>query len=193
MTILKNRIIEEKAMKPRSLKPEAINTGSMADIAFLLLIFFLVSTTILQEQGLMLKLPPKPEEQSTAKISERNLFKILINSNNQYLVRGEVMPDISGLRSQVKTFVVNRGAIPSLSDHPEKAIISIKANRGTEYQYFIEVLDEVKEAYYELYGEKLGMTAEAYRSLNHNDPSQYQLYLKGKEGLPMNISIAEPD
>ena len=180
-------------MKPRSLKPEAINTGSMADIAFLLLIFFLVSTTILQEQGLILKLSPKPEEQNTAKISERNLFKILINSQNQYLIRGEISPDLSGLRSQVKSFVMNRGAIPTLSDHPEKAIISIKTNRGTEYQYFIEVLDEVKEAYYELYGERVGMTAEAYRQLDQRDPSEYQLYLQGKEGLPMNISIADPD
>lgn len=180
-------------MKSRSLKPQAINTGSMADIAFLLLIFFLVSTTIQQEKGLIQPLPPKSEWDQPAKIAERNLFKIQVNSHNQYLIRGELKADLSGLKSQLKAFVLNEGVNPSLSDNPEKAMVSIKADRGTEYHFFIAVLDEVKAAYYEIYGERVGLSASEYRQLDPQKPQQYETSLRGKAGIPMNISIANPD
>ncbi|MEM9300060.1 MAG: biopolymer transporter ExbD, partial [Bacteroidota bacterium] len=68
-----------------------INSSSMADIAFLLLIFFLVTTTIANDRGLSLQLPPNPEdiENIDIKIPERNLFKIQINSADRLLVEGE--------------------------------------------------------------------------------------------------------
>ncbi|MFY0601720.1 MAG: biopolymer transporter ExbD [Cyclobacteriaceae bacterium] len=180
-------------MRSKNLKIESVNTGSMADIAFLLLIFFLVSTTILQEKGLMMQLPPKQEDQPISKVNERNLFKIRVNSSNQYLIQGEVRTDLQDLRKEVKRFVLNNGANPQLSINPQKAIISIKTNRGTEYRYFIEVLDEVKEAYYEIYGGKVGLSSAEYRSLDHKKPKQHALYQEGKSDIPMNISIAQPD
>lgn len=180
-------------MKLKQRTIQEINTGSMADIAFLLLIFFLVSTTILQEKGLALKLPPNPEVQSVAEVHDRNLYKILINSSNQYLIEDELRSDLSGVRQEVKDFVLNAGINPHLSDSPSKATISIKANRGTDYKYFIGVLDEVKEAYYEIYGERVGLSSQAFRELNFDRPAERELLLKGKEGIPMNISVAQPE
>lgn len=180
-------------MKSKNLSVQPINSGSMADIAFLLLIFFLVTTTIAQEKGLSLLLPPKTEDQIDVPINERNLFKILINSNNQYLINGEVRKDMVGLRAEIKKFILNNGEMAHLSINPEKAIVSMKSNRGTEYKFFITALDEVKAAYYEIYGERVGLTAEEYLALDHSNPVQYDIYLRGKDGIPMNISIAQPD
>jgi len=180
-------------MKSKNLNVPTINSGSMADIAFLLLIFFLVTTTIVQEKGLSLLLPPKTDEQVDVPVNERNLFKILINSQNQYLINGEVRRNLVGLKDEVEKFVMNQGANPLLSVSPEKAIVSMKANRGTEYKYFIEALDEVKAAYYGIYASRVGLNADQYLALDHSNPVQYDLYLKGKEGIPMNISIAQPD
>ena len=178
-------------LKKRSI--QEINTGSMADIAFLLLIFFLVSTTILQEKGVSLKLPPEPEEQTIAEIHDRNLYKILINSSNQYLIEDKVRLDLKNVRDEVKSFVMNNGLDPSLSISPQKATISIKTNRGTDYKYFIAALDEVKEAYYELYGAQVGLSAVEFRELNFDLPEERLLIALGKEGIPMNISIAQPE
>lgn len=180
-------------MKLKQRTIQEINTGSMADIAFLLLIFFLVSTTILQEKGLSLKLPPEPDEQQVSEVHDRNLYKILINSKNQYLIEDDFRADLSGVRDEVKKFVLNEGTDPKLSDSPTKATISIKANRGTDYKYFIAVLDEVKEAYYEIYGARVGLSGAAFRELNFDKSADRELLLRGKEGIPMNISIAQPE
>lgn len=179
-----------KLKKPK-LEPK-ISAGSMADIAFLLLIFFLVSTNLLQDKGLMLQLPPDVPPIDT-QIKDRNLFKVLINSKNEYLIEGNVRSDLSGVAGEVKRFVLNPSSKPSLAERPDKAIISIKTQRGAKYASFIAALDIVKESYYQIYGERVGLTSEQFRKLNRNKPKEYQLYLKGKENLPMNISIAEPD
>lgn len=179
-----------KLKKPKT-EPK-VSTGSMADIAFLLLIFFLVATTLIQDKGLIIQLPPDvpPTE---IPIKERNLFKILINSKNQFLIEGETAPDLSDLTLDIKEFVMNPAKNPDLSENPEKAVISIKAQRGTKYVYFIEALDQIKEAYYQLYGERLGISSTQFRKLDRTDPDENQRYLDAKKGLPMNISIAEPD
>lgn len=179
-------------MHTKPQKP-TINSGSMADIAFLLLIFFLVTTTIKQDKGLLLKLPPPPEEIIDLEIHERNLYKILINANDQFLVEGEIRSDLVGISDEIQSFVLNNGADPELSDNPREAIVSIKVSRGTKYNHFINALDEVKKAYYEIYAGRVGLTPAQYLSLNHQNSDEYSLYKKGKQGIPMNISIAEPD
>ncbi len=179
-----------------------INSSSMADIAFLLLIFFLVTTTIANDKGLTMVLPPKPDEQEIIdiKIKEKNLFKVLINSADRILVEGEVVTDIPSIRQMVKDHVLNYGKDPEKSDSPKDAIVSLKTDRGTSYEYFIGVLDELQGAYYDIYAERVGLTNAEWRELASDlkDPSNKEIYDRGRgviDGeitIPMQISIAEP-
>jgi biopolymer transport protein ExbD len=172
-----------------------IPNASMADIAFLLLTFFLVTTTVANDKGLTLLLPPPPEampENLDVKIQERNLFKIQINSFDALLVEGEPYSgNMRELTDQIKTFVQNNGADPASSDSPEKAIVSFKTDRGTTHKKFVEVLDAAQRAYYEIYASKIGVPVDKWREIA-SDPEQKELYNKSREGVPMAISIAEP-
>jgi biopolymer transport protein ExbD len=174
--------------------PEIPN-ASMADIAFLLLTFFLVTTTVANDKGLTLLLPPPPEslpENIDFKIQERNLFKIQINSFDALLVEGEPYSgNMRELTDLIKTFVQNNGVDPASSDSPDKAIVSFKTDRGTTHKKFVEVLDAAQRAYYEIYADKLGVPVEKWREIA-SDPEQKADYNKSREGVPMNISIAEP-
>jgi len=174
-----------------------INSSSMADIAFLLLIFFLVTTTIANDKGLTLKLPPNPDdiEDIDVKIPERNIFKILINSSDKLLVENEPLTDVKEIREMIKTHVLNNGADPNLSDSPDKAVVSLKANRGTSYEMFIKVYNETQGAYYDIYAERAGVTNTKWREIASDlaNPDNKAIYLKAREGIPMAISIAEPN
>ena len=128
-----------------------INAGSMADIAFLLLIFFLVTTTIVEDKGIMVKLPPWSEEEpDITKLKKRNVFSVLVNAQNQLLVRGE-LSDIDELRDRAKEFIANPQRREDLAEKPTKAIISLKNDRGTNYETYLEVYNELKGAYNELW------------------------------------------
>ncbi len=179
---------------PRS-TPEIPN-ASMADIAFLLLTFFLVTTTIANDRGLSIQLPPPPEAQQDVevKIQEHNMFKIQINSSDALLVEGNPMSDLSGLKEEIKKFILNKGADPLSSDSPEKAIVSYKTDRGTSHKKFIEVLDLIQAAYYDVYAEQAGVTNARFREAasDLNNPTNRQIYDKGRQGIPMQVSIAEP-
>jgi biopolymer transport protein ExbD len=174
--------------------PEIPN-ASMADIAFLLLTFFLVTTTIANDRGLQLVLPPPPEaQQEDVKIQERNMFKIQLNSADALLVEGEPMDDVSGLKEQIKKFILNNGADPASSDNPQKAIVSYKTDRGTSHKRFIQILDIIQNAYYDLYAEQAGVTNAQFRDAasDQSKEENRNIYKKGVENLPMNVSIAEP-
>lgn len=178
---------------PRS-TPEIPN-ASMADIAFLMLIFFLVTTTIANDRGLSIQLPPiPPPNQEDVKIPEHNMFKIQINSSDALLVEGNPLSDISGLKEDIKKFVLNRGFDPLSSDSPEKAIVSFKTDRGTSHRKFIEILDIIQGAYYDIYADQAGVTNKRFREAASDltDPSNKQIYDKGRAGIPMSVSIAEP-
>ncbi|MDG2371425.1 MAG: biopolymer transporter ExbD [Flavobacteriaceae bacterium] len=139
-----------------------VNAGSMADIAFLLLIFFLVTTTIETDSGLNRKLPPIEEVIDPPIIKERNIFTVVVNKNNQLLVEEE-LKDISDVRTLAIEFLDNGGGAgedscdycqgkknPSSSDNPEKAIVSLKNDRETSYKVYIAVQNELVAAYNEL-------------------------------------------
>jgi biopolymer transport protein ExbD len=186
---------------PRS-TPEIPN-ASMADIAFLLLTFFLMTTTIANDRGLSLVLPPPPEAQQEdeIKIQEHNMFKIALNSNDALAVEGEYVSDISGLKEDIKKFVLNNGRDPHSSDSPQKAIVSFKTDRGTSHKRFIEILDIIQGAYYDIYAERAQVTNARWRELSSdlNDPENRRLYdigrgrkADGSLEVPMQISIAEP-
>lgn len=196
-----------------------VSSGSMADIAFLLLIFFLVTTTIANDKGIAIQLPPKPDPNDPppeVKFQQRNIFKILANSKDQLLVEDEPYKrPVSDLKDEVKKFVLNFGnptpegvelyntlpssmksqasRNPESSDDPTKAIVSFKANRGTSYDLYIEVLDAVNAAYNEIYGERVGLNAEEWLDLDLKDDTQKRIYQTARNKIPRAISIAEPD
>jgi biopolymer transport protein ExbD len=204
-------------MAKKQRKPPEVNSSSMADIAFLLLIFFLVTTTIATDKGLTLQLPPKPDpNQPPPDITKnaRNIFKILVNSQDRVLVEDEPLEDVTKLKDMVKDFVLNFGKpneediklynslppslrakakrSPDLSDSPREAVVSFKTDRGTSYDLFIKILDQLQGAYYEIYAERVGISPEEFRNLDRSKPDQKRLYQKAREGISMNISIAEP-
>ncbi|MDZ7608918.1 MAG: biopolymer transporter ExbD [Cyclobacteriaceae bacterium] len=198
-------------------KTPQVNSSSMADIAFLLLIFFLVTTTMATDKGLTLTLPPKADPNQPppdVTKNQRNIFKVLVNSSDRILVEDEPLTDVRKIREMVKEFVLNFGSMtpedaqlystlpeslrsvslrsPSSSDNPTEAVISFKADRGTSYAVFLAILDELQGAYYEIYGAQVGMTAEQFRGLDRKKPDELEKYNRGREGFPMNISIADP-
>ncbi len=194
-----------------------VSSGSMADIAFLLLIFFLVTTTIANDKGILMQLPPPPEEEIEIKLQERNIFKILANSNDQLLVENEPFTrPVSDLKQMVKEHILNFGQItdteaidlynslpaslkaqakqnPESSDSPGDAIVSFKANRGTSYDLYIEVLDNLHAAYNEIYAERVGLTAQQFLELDQSEELEEKVYKQARQGIPKAISIAEPD
>ena len=175
--------------------PEIPN-ASMADIAFLMLTFFLVTTTITNDRGLSIGLPPPPDPNKPVeiKMQEKNIFKIQVNSSDALLVEGEPMDDVSVLKDMIKKFVTNKGVDPASSDTPEKAIVSFKTDRGTSHKRFVELLDIVQGAYYDIYAEQAGVTNKEFREAASqlSDPGKRSVYERGKRDYPMNISIADP-
>lgn len=168
-----------------------VNSSSMADIAFLLLIFFLVTTTIVNERGLPITLPQKVDENVEVDIIDRNVFKVIVNSNDDLLVEGERM-NLADVRKNCVEFLSNNGKLPSLSDSPEEAIVSYKTDRGTSYEMYIRVLDELKAAYHELRAKEVGITVEDYLKLNSDDRADKVLLGKAQKAYPMQLSEAEP-
>ena len=147
---------------------QEINASSMADIAFLLLIFFLVTTTMSVDKGLSRRLPdplPPDFEAQDTEINERNIFVVLINSNNQLLVNREFI-DVHDLREKAKEFILNEGDLSNLPEllpievtidgktetilTTKNHVISLQNDRGTQYQKYIEVQNELVAAYNEL-------------------------------------------
>lgn len=183
-------------------KTPGINGSSSADIAFMLLIFFLITTSMDTDKGLARRLPPPvPKEQKNedVDIKKRNLLVVLINSNNQILC-GDQFIDIKQLKDKVKEFIEN----PYNDEHkPEKVevdvpffgkrmvtknhIISLQNDRGTEYQAYIDVQNELAAAYNELRDDvsktKFG---KPFADLDEEQQKAVQMI------YPQKISEAEP-
>ncbi len=200
-------------------KAPEVNAGSMADIAFLLLIFFLVTTTIETDSGINRKLPPMEDQIDPPIIREKNIFTVVVNKNNQLLVE-ESLTDIKDLRGLAVDFLDNGGGSgeeacdycqgkrdPRSSDNPDKAIISLKNDRETDYKVYISVQNELVAAYNELRNREF---SRLYPSENmsyvdadkkYSDPrTDKKVKDKLKEKLsviktlyPMKLSEAEPN
>ena len=176
----------------------------MADIAFLLLIFFLVTTTMNVDTGIARKLPPMPdeeqlEEQEEVKIKERNLFVVLINKNDQLLVEGELMP-VRNLKDEAKEFILNENNKKDLPLKEEEyiselgktvmvpqGVISLQNDRGTSYGKYITVQNELVAAYNEIREDAaFEFFGKSFEDLNEEQK-------KGIRKLyPQRISEAEP-
>ncbi|MFT4755002.1 MAG: biopolymer transport protein ExbD [Salibacteraceae bacterium] len=181
-----------------------INAGSMADIAFLLLVFFLVTTTMDSDMGMMRKLPATlpPDMPKPPPIKDRNVFVVLANSNDQLLVEGELM-DISELKEAAKEFIENPlndetlpekklVAIPFFGNRMvSKQVISLQNDNGTSYKLYIQVQNELAAAYNELRDDlardQFGVT---YKSLVEN--KEKAKYKAIRKVYPQRISEAEP-
>ncbi len=179
-----------------------VNAGSMADIAFLLLIFFLMTTTMATDSGLTRLLPPpipadqKPED--TPPIKERNVFSVLINSKNQLLVEGEYL-DVKDLKRKAKEFIENPNNLAHLPEKKDtdiqffgsysvgKGIISLQNDRGTQYQAYIHVQNELQAAYNELRDE-LAQKKWNRQFAELSDEQKEAI----KDIYPQRISEAEP-
>ncbi len=197
-----------------------INAGSMADIAFLLLIFFLVTTTMDTDTGLIRKLPPPPEDipDTNDKIKQRNIFEILVNQNDQLLVEGEYV-QVTELRAKAKEFIKSNPAFPNVANadnpsYPEfpefkmteveglgnmyvsKQIISLQNDNGTSYEMYIKVQNELIGAYKELRNElanqKFGKSYDELKTLSKSSESAKEQMKAVKKVYQQRISEAEP-
>ncbi len=193
-----------------------VNAGSMADIAFLLLIFFLVTTTIEKDKGILRSLPPiDNSEVEPPVIRQKNLFTVLLNRHDQLLVEEEEM-DIKDLRQAAIDFLDNGGSVnaegqscdyckgkkdPGSSDHPDKAIISLKHDRETTYGKYIEVQNELVAAYnylrnreaMKLYNVSYSeMLEEKAKNQFKKDEKLNERIKTIKDMYPMKLSEAEP-
>ncbi|WGD33528.1 biopolymer transporter ExbD [Olleya sp. YS] len=193
-----------------------VNAGSMADIAFLLLIFFLVTTTIEVDSGISSKLPPDIPPPDV-KIKQKNIFTVELNKDNQMLVEEELMK-VKDLKAAAIKFIDNGGGEgtdgtkctycngakdPASSDHPSKAIISITHSRATDYDTFIVVYDQLVSAYAELrerLAQKLYNRSFKEMELTYDDSKSPQFKSEKlkekidniKDKYPRIISKAEP-
>lgn len=200
----------------RRATPE-VNAGSMADIAFLLLIFFLVTTTIEKDKGIARQLPPPVEQEQDVIIKQKNLFIVNVNKNDQLLVEEE-LADLKDLRQLAIDFLDNGGApagtpdycnyckgkrSPESSDNPQKAVISVQNDRLTSYKMYIAVQNELVAAYnflrdreaQRLYGWKY---TEMKKALDEGDITgskaddiQRKMEVV-QELIPLKLSEAEP-
>lgn len=199
---------------PRRSSPE-VNAGSMADIAFLLLIFFLVTTTIETDSGISRKLPPMQEEEVEPPIiKQKNIFQVIVNRNNQLLVEDEIM-ELGDLREAAKKFLDNGGGVgpeacdycqgprdPESSDNPDKAVIMLVNDRQTEYGTYIAVQNELVAAYNELrdrtaqrlYGKSFAKMEADYDDVNYRGDKELlkERIQEIKDMWPQKLSEAEP-
>ena len=185
----------------RRAAPE-INAGSMADIAFLLLIFFLVTTTMDVDTGITRKLPPPVENpDEDVDVKERNVLKILVNNQDMLMVDGK-RSDVRQLKEKAKDFMALH---PDNSDYPEvapkfieeigrevpmsKGVISLKNDRGTSYEMYILVQNELARAFNEMKDEKsVELFGVKYSKLVDENKMDIINAL-----VPVRISEAEPE
>ena len=182
-----------------------INSSSTADIAFMLLIFFLTTTSMDTDRGLARRLPPPPEnkeqkQDDNLKVKERNVLQVRLNKDDQLMVGTEYM-DIKQLRAKAKEFIANpyddenlpakeKKNIPLLGGDvmvTDKHVISVQNDVGTSYQAYIDVQNELVAAYNELRDE-LGKAKFGKTYLECNEDEQKAI----RDFYPQKISEAEP-
>ena len=182
-------------------KTPAINSSSTADIAFLLLCYFLMTTTMGSQTGLQRRLPPMPsadQQVQDQKVNRRNIIVVRINSADRILAGSEAI-DISQLKDKIKEFLTNPLNDPNLPEKKEieiegygtcpvsQGVISLQNDRGTSYRAYIAVQNELVKAVNELRDEfarsKYG------RSFNGLTEEQQDIV---KKAVQQNISEAEP-
>jgi len=182
-----------------SRKAPELNTGSMADISFLLLTFFLLVSNIDTDLGLSRKLPPLPQDGAIAdKVNERNVFVVLVNARNQLLVEG-VPTEIGQLKDKTKEFFLNPTNSIHLSEkemktidligdyNKSKGVVSLRNDRSTKYGTYIQVQNEIAAAINEMRND-LAMSKfnKSFEDLNNAERKAIS------KAIPVAVSEAEP-
>ena len=180
---------------------EGINASSSADIAFLLLIFWLTTTTMNSDKGLQRRLPPMPDEnqkQEDIKVNRRNIIQVKINSNDRVIAGGQIM-EISEIKDKIVEFVTNPMNLETLPEKEmkdiegfgqyavSKGVVSLQNDRGTSYNAYLQVQNELVKAFNEIrddfamknYGKK-------YNALEEDKQKIV------RDAIPQSISEAEP-
>ncbi len=180
--------------------PPEINAGSMADIAFLLLIFFLVTTTMDVDTGIIRKLPP-PDDGTISKHKDRNTLKILINSHDKLMINGKPS-NILLLKEKTIDFMSihkDNESYPEcdlvffeklgVERYKSKGLVSLKSDRGTSYEMYIKVQNELAAAFRQMKDDlSLELFGMKYDQLVDEDK------IEGvNEAIPLRISEAEPE
>ena len=163
----------------------------MADIAFLLLVFFLVTTTMDVPNGLQVALPPMSEEPPPdSKQRKREVLEVLINAGDQLLVEGAPM-SIDELRQKAMDHLTNEGVDPTLSTTSTKAVVSLKNDRGTSYDMYVQVYNELTAAYNDVRDEySMREFGKLYTKLSTE--REKEKIKQVKEKYPKKLSEAEP-
>ena len=184
-----------------SKKTPEINGSSMADISFMVLIFFLMVTTMDQEKGLSRRLPPMPDENQKVedqKVNRRNIVIVRININDRIFAGNEPV-DVSQLKDKMVEFLTNPYGDSSLPEkemkeiegfgtYPvSKGVISLQNDRGTTYSKYIEVQNELVRAVNEI-RDSFAMANFGKNYINLDEDKQKIV----REAIPQNISEAEP-
>jgi biopolymer transport protein ExbD len=182
-------------------KTPGLNTQSTADIAFLLLCYFLMTSTMDQQSGLQRRLPPMPDKNQKTedtKVNKRNIIIVKINSSDR-LFAGDQLMDVSMLKDKIKEFITNPNNDPNLPERENKniegygeypvskGVISLQNDRGTSYRAYIAVQNELVKAINEVRDDFSKQNyGRAYAFLTED---QQKIV---REAIPQNISEAEP-
>ncbi|MDR2119821.1 MAG: biopolymer transporter ExbD [Tannerella sp.] len=184
-------------------KVPGINGSSSADIAFMLLLFFLLTTSMDTDQGLARRLPQPPNDEKRLEeidVKKRNILPIFINTHNQIMCGDETV-ELDELRERAKEFIANRNDEPNLPERVEEEVpffgvvktskshvISLMNDRGTQYQKYIDVQNELAAAYNELRDEisKEKFGGKTFAELKEEEQKAVQMI------YPQKISEAEP-
>lgn len=172
-------------IKKRKLQEASIPTSSMADIAFLLLLFFLVATVIDVDTGLGLTLPEyiPPEERVEIKVDPERLVAVLVNEQGDVLIDGEIV-SIFQIKNLIKPKLLSRVEMPL----NKKIIVSLKTDRKTIYNKYIAALDQIKLAFFETRDEvSQSRFGKRFKDLSTDQQEQI------KNAVPIIISLAEPE
>jgi Biopolymer transport protein ExbD/TolR. len=182
-------------------KTPGLNTQSTADIAFLLLCYFLMTSTMDQQSGLQRRLPPMPDPNQKAddqKVNKRNIIIVKINSGDR-LFAGDQLLDVSQLKDKIKEFITNPANDPNLpekevktiegfGDYPvSRGVISLQNDRGTSYKAYIEVQNELVKAINEVRDD---FSKQHYGRVYSALTEDQQKIVR--DAVPQNISEAEP-
>ena len=189
-------------MAKKKKKMPGLNTSSTADISFMLLIFFLVTTSMDTDMGLARRLPQPPDpdqEDAQIDVKERNVLNVRLNAAGDLMINSDIS-DIKDLRARAKEFVKNENDISSLPEKnvkeidllgpcyvTDKHVISVQTDRGTPYEVYFEVQNELVAAYNELREElSKAKFGRSYEYLSDEQKVAIRTY------YPQKISEAEP-